>query len=316
MLRSRAALPVRGYLRKRAMTDTDALRRIGERTFHYRRQTDPADLGALVQDLCEMGQDPVFQDALDQWLCRYGAQWRTQRLAALGAVVEAGALLGLPSLDATILEILEDDAAEPRTCSVAAQRVRLVGWPEPAARRRVLQALLRRIERWEQESVGDAVTALPSVPCVGADEAVGWLCQRVLRGPAPIAHAATLGLLDWATGAARGVPVPSEVSRRQLLCAVQERLLAERARPRSSGELVPVLLWAAGALASSEDLPAVAALLAEVFCAPVGFEDVGAVKAGRRLLQQHGEAASRALAAAFVADPAAEQRFLGRARGA
>ena len=278
---------------------------------HHHGDSDEK-LGEIVDALLDFNRP----DELRVWLDQNLDHWLAHRVAALAAVIEAAVRLSPQALDGnTLYQVLGYKHPHPLVVSVAAQRVRLLHLKSRDLRGKIWNAVKRWIDLWAQDSNMQeyAVMALPSVPYVAGKEAVSWLSQFIANGPDRIAWGAALAALDWASGNCTETEPVDEDSARALSDAIMDRLRNERMRSsREAGswaELVPTLVWVLGATAAAAQLPQVAQVLAEAFERANGIEDAAAVRAGKMLVRQLRDEASRALIDAFGASSPLFVRF-------
>jgi hypothetical protein len=276
------------------------------------RHHDDSDekLGEIVDALLDYNRP----DELRVWLNQNLEHWLAHRVVALAAIIEAAVRLSPPALGhGLVCRVLRYKYPHPLVASVAAQRIRLLHIENRNLRGRIWKAVRGWIDLWAQDSKMQehAVMALPSVPYVAGKEAVSWLSQLIGRGPDRIAWGAALAALDWASGNCTETEPMDEESARVLSDAILDRLRNERTRPSDKAdawaELVPTLVL--GATATTAQLPKVARVLAEAFGHANGIEDAAAVRAGKMLVRQLRDEASKALIDAFGADPPLNVRF-------
>lgn len=270
------------------------------------------ELGQVVEVLIRHNRS----DEVRAWLNQNLDRWLAERAPALAAVIEAAVRLSPPALEHDLVyRLLSYKNPHPLVVSVAAQRIRLLQIEKSNLREKIWQALKGWIDIWAQDShmQEHAVMALPSVPYVAGKEAVSWLSELIGTGPDRIAWGAALAALDWASGNCTETERMDEESGRVLSDAILDRLTKERTRSSDKAEgwaeLAPTLVWVLGATATTAQLPRVARVLAEAFDRANGIEDAAAVRAGKMLVRQLRDEASRALIAAFARDSSLFVRF-------
>lgn len=277
----------------------ERLARIGE-------EQDEALLGDLADDLVAEIEMYGTSLMLADWLGITGVQWVAERRPALAVAIEAAARLNVRDVDLLIANVLADREAHPLVRRVAAHRARHVQFRDRALQVTAWSALRKALEIWLDGDPQAAASAIPSA-VLGESEAVAWLCDVVVRRPAPAAHAAALGLLDLLSGATRARVFAGDQEREQVVHAV----MARRARTaETSSSLAGSLVWLLGAAATHATLSQVIEVIHQAFASGTGDEPAGAVAAARLLVQGPlSKDVPRQIAALMPPETALAQRF-------
>jgi hypothetical protein len=259
---------------------------VSELLRQYAEVENIENVADLLESLLEMRSVADLQ----MWLSQYSEQWVREKRVAFAAVLEAAVQIGVPGIHWALAMVLKNRFAHPQVASIAAQRLRMVQFPDQQFKVGLWPDLRYWIDLWlrQQNTEEFATLALPSVPHIAPDEAREWLSALIKTAPPRVADPAVLGILDWARR------LPDDAANETLRIfneAILERFNAEIESERGDDILVGTLVWTLGATATKQQLQAVVKILVDSFERPRWAEDAAAVRAARLLYGRFGDTA-------------------------